>query len=340
MDSITQFALGAAIGVAVMRKRTPVWKSALIGGMIGTLPDLDAFIDHGDPIRNMTYHRGESHSIFYQTLISPLVAWLITRLKSQRDHFKPWLLAVWLGLTTHALLDLMTVYGTQIGLPFFTGSYGVSSIFIIDPLYTFPLLIGLIGTGIAKGENRFRWNSVGLTLSCFYLLWTVGAQSHVRTLAAESLAAQNIPATKILVTPTPFNTILWRVVATTDDGYAEGFYSLLAPEPQVTFKTYPQTRALYDEWKEDWYVKRMEWFTNGFIRVQIIDGKPVLSDLRMGQEPFYSFNFILSHDAAPEHYRARPDIGKALEWVQQRARGNPQSLEDFLRTEVPVTPAP
>ncbi len=191
MDSITQFALGAAIGVTVMRQKTPVWKSALIGGLTATLPDLDAFIDHGDPIRNMTYHRGESHAIFYHTLVAPLIAWIITRLPGERVHFRPWLLSVWLILITHAL-DLMTVYGTQIGLPFLKGAYGISSIFIIDPLYTLPLIIGLIVTGLLKSPARYRANHVGLILSTLYLVWSVGAQGYVRTVAVESLAANKI----------------------------------------------------------------------------------------------------------------------------------------------------
>ena len=41
MDSLTQATLGAAVGVAVMRQRVPVWQSALWGAAMGTLPDLD-----------------------------------------------------------------------------------------------------------------------------------------------------------------------------------------------------------------------------------------------------------------------------------------------------------
>ena len=68
MDSLTQIALGSAVGVAVMGRRTAVWKAALWGAIGGTLPDLDAFIDHGDPILNMTRHRAESHALFFLTL--------------------------------------------------------------------------------------------------------------------------------------------------------------------------------------------------------------------------------------------------------------------------------
>ena len=47
MDSLSQFALGSAIGVAVMGRRTAVWKAALWGGICGMLPDLDVVIDFG-----------------------------------------------------------------------------------------------------------------------------------------------------------------------------------------------------------------------------------------------------------------------------------------------------
>ena len=48
MDSLSQIALGAAVGVAVMGRRTAVWKAAAWGAVAGTLPDLDVIIDHGD----------------------------------------------------------------------------------------------------------------------------------------------------------------------------------------------------------------------------------------------------------------------------------------------------
>ena len=74
MDSLTQLALGAAVGVAVMGRRTAVWKAALWGGIAGTLPDLDVLIDHGDDLRNMTMHRGASHALFWLTLAAPVLA--------------------------------------------------------------------------------------------------------------------------------------------------------------------------------------------------------------------------------------------------------------------------
>ena len=118
MDSLTQIALGSAVAVAVMGRRTSVRRSAAWGAVAGTLPDLDVLIDHGDALLDMVLHRAESHSLFYLTLLAPLLAGLVCRLHHERTLFRHWWLALWLVLLTHPLLDAMTVYGTQLLLPF------------------------------------------------------------------------------------------------------------------------------------------------------------------------------------------------------------------------------
>jgi inner membrane protein len=197
MDSLSQLALGAAVGVAVMGRRTAVWKAALWGAIAGTLPDLDVFIDHGDALRNMTMHRGASHALFWLTLAAPLLAALPATLHHQREQFARWWLAMGLALLTHPLLDAMTVYGTQLLLPFTDHPFGVGSMFIIDPLYTAPLTIGL-GLALARQDWRgLRWNNVD-ALSTAYLAWRVVAQWHVREIAQEALAARGTPARRCL----------------------------------------------------------------------------------------------------------------------------------------------
>ena len=97
MDSLSQAALGAAIGVAVMGRRTRPWKAALVGAIAGTLPDLDSFYDHGDPISTMVFHRANSHALFWQTVASlPIAAVTAAALRDWRS-FKTWWLPVWLA---------------------------------------------------------------------------------------------------------------------------------------------------------------------------------------------------------------------------------------------------
>ena len=328
MDSVSQLALGAAVGVAVMGHRTAVWKAALWGAVAGTLPDLDVFFDYGDAIRNMTQHRSHSHALFWLTLGAPVLAWIVSRLHGQRELFRRWCLALWLALITHPLLDTMTVYGTQLLQPFSDRPFAVGSIFIIDPLYTLPLLVG-VGIALAwRGFKGLRWNTLGLALSTAYLAWSALAQWHVVGVVGEQLAARGAPAAKVLVTPTPFNTLLWRVVVMRNDGFEEGFVSLLDGGRPIRFDRFTSDTALYEVLRGQWAVQRMAWFSRGFFRLHEEDGAAFITDLRMGQEPNYSFSFRVAQRGSefvpvtPQNQGWRGDVKRALAWLGPRMLGH------------------
>jgi len=332
MDSLSQIALGAAVSVAVMGRRTAVWKAALWGAVAGTLPDLDVFIDHGDPIRNMVLHRAQSHALFWLTLFSLPLAAGVARVGGGWALWRRWTLAMWLALVTHPLLDAMTVYGTQLALPFSNHPYGVGSVFIIDPLYTLPLLFGAGWALAGRGSRRgMAANAAGLAISTAYLAWSVAAQQHVSQIARASLARQGIQADRLLVTPTPFNTVLWRVVVVSGDAYQEGFYSLLdntdpsGKTPRITFNAYPRGNALAASWSAVEGVQRLRHFTQGFYALREDAGRVLISDLRMGQEPSYVFTFAVASAglplAVPQQLEGRGNIGCSLSWLARRVRG-------------------
>ncbi len=329
MDSLSQIALGAAVSVAVMGRRTAVWKSALWGAVAGTLPDLDVLIDQGDAIRNMVLHRAQSHALFWLTLISLPLAAVIARLHDEWGLLRRWWLALWLVLVTHPLLDVMTVYGTQLALPFSNYPFGVGSIFIIDPLYTLPLLVGVIwalasGTG-PRGQVA---NVVGLLLSTGYLAWSFAAQQQVTQVARSALVRQGIAVEHLLVTPTPFNTVLWRVVVVAGDDYFEGFYSLLDTQQQIEFDRFSRGNALAAKLQHIDGVQRLTAFTKGFYKLEQRANRLLISDLRMGQEPNYSFSFAEAEEYSPTVALAQPeqmavafDIARGLNWLWRRAWG-------------------
>ncbi len=327
MDSLTQIALGSAVGVAVMGRRTAVWKAALWGGVAGTLPDLDAFIDHGDPILNMVRHRAESHSLFFLTLAAPLLAWVVARWHGEMALFKRWTLALWLALFTHPLLDTMTVYGTQLLQPFTDHPYGVGSIFIIDPAYTVPLIVGVVAALRLNNARGQRWNVAGLLLSTLYLAWSFGAQQHVDRLARASLQTAGIEAQGLLVTPSPFNTVLWRLVATTPTQYFEGYHSLLDDRADIRWTAYPRGGDLIEQHGQAEPVAHIAAFSHGFFSLHNGGNRVLLTDLRMGLEPTYTFRFDLGEPSAVgqtpvQQLPMRPDLGLALPWLWQRLLGN------------------
>ena len=328
MDSLTQIALGSAVGVAVMGRRTAVWKAALWGAVAGTLPDLDAFIDQGDPILNMTRHRAESHALFYLTLAAPLLAWGVSRLHREASLFRRWCLALWLVLITHPLLDVMTVYGTQLLQPFSSHPFGVGSIFIIDPLYTVPLIVGVAMALRLKSSRGLGWNLAGLAFSTLYLGASVPAQQQATQVARAALQAEGIAADGLLVTAAPFNILLWRLVATTPTQYFESHYSLLDASPAVRWTAHDRGAALIEDYGNAPSVARIAAFSHGFYRLSMSGGRLFVTDLRMGMEPAYTFHFDLGPADAlagqgflPTLQSQRPDLRVALPWLWRRIWG-------------------
>jgi inner membrane protein len=334
MDSLTQLVLGATVGVAVMGRATRPARAAAWGAVAGTLPDLDVLIDQGDPILDMVLHRAESHAFFWLTLFSLPFAWAVARLHGETDRWRHWWLALWLALVTHPMLDLLTVYGTQVLLPFTDQAWGLGSVFIIDPLVTLPWAIGLgVALRAATPERARRASLVGLSLGVAYLAWGAAVQQHVLSKARDSLRAAGLPAEQVLATPTPFNTLLWRVVSVGDGQYHEGFHSLLDAPGPIRFDRFDQGRPLTEALPGHDGLARIRAFSDGQWALRVEDGRLLLTDLRMGQEPHYVFRFVIGRlDTAGgawqpvvpvESAGSRAPLGPALSWLWRRMGGTP-----------------
>lgn len=330
MDSVTQVLLGASIGVAVMGRRTALWKSALWGGVAGLLPDLDVLLDHGDPILNMIRHRAESHALLLLTLFAFPMAWAVSRLHRQSQLYGRWWWALMLALVTHPLLDLMTIYGTQVFQPFSDEAYGLGSMFIIDPVYSLPLLAGVVAALRVKTVGRaLSINGWALAFSTAYLAWSALAQWGVTQHARQSLQAQGLPSQQLLVTPAPLSTLVWRVVALDGERFHEGFYALMDGGRTIRFVAHERGGSLATQNAEHPQLQRLARFTDGFFKVQRNSDKLVVTDLRMGQEPDYVFSFDIgpplqagaTHPVAEQRSR-RMEVGAGLKWLGQRMLGH------------------
>lgn len=300
MDSVTQLALGAAVGSALIGRKVG-WRATLWGAICGTVPDLDVFIPMGDAVADFTYHRSFSHSLFVLAALTPLFVWLILKIHPQtRDLRFRWGITIYAVFATHVLLDSFTVYGTQIFWPLSEYPVSLGSVFIIDPAYTLPLAVGgLFALVLRHNAKGYRANIVGLILSTLYLAWGLGAQAHVQNLAHESLAKQEIEYQLLLAQPTPFNSILWRVVAVSEDHYRVGYYSLLDDSSEIDTVRTNSAPELLEGLDSHWPVQRLQWFTHGFYTVDSEEGSVVISDLRMGVEPNFAFRFKVAESGNP-----------------------------------------
>jgi inner membrane protein len=328
MDSLTQIALGAAIGVAVMGRRTAAWKAALWGGVAGLLPDLDVLWDHGDPVLNMVLHRAETHALFWLACASGPLAWWVARINGEPALWRRWWLAMALALMTHPVLDWFTIYGTQLFLPFTDEALGLGSLFIIDPLYSLPLMAGVVWA-VRGSSLGWRANNVGLAWSCVYIAWSVLAQQHVMVHAQASLRSAGLSTEQVFVTPAPFNTVLWRVVAVDGDHLHEGFYSLMDQGRAVRFDAFERGTALMEAQAHHPQLQRLLRFADGFVSLrQDPDGHLWMSDWRMGQYPNFVFTFNIGPSLATgqtppvaTQERRTMDVAAGLAWVWRRLWG-------------------
>lgn len=334
MDSITQAVLGATIQGALLGR----WqgrKALLYGAMLATLPDLDVVIDYGDAVADMTYHRGFSHSLFVLSGLALLLTWLARRYRPHPGYSSQrLLLTLWLVLITHPLLDAFTSYGTQLFWPLMPTPTAWSSIFIIDPMYTLPLIVAVL-VGLIGGLHSPRVPAIALALSTLYLGFTLAGKYMAEQRVERELARQGFHAERLFVTPTPFNSLLWRVIVLDGEHYYEaltGWFDSAPPQLQRLPLGTELRPALADAPMH----QRLAWFSGGMLRYDQIDGRLIVTDLRLGMTGYHPFRFDFAR-----WQDGQWQVNAHTERLPF-ARGEPEQLQLLLRriwqpqTEVPL----
>ncbi|WP_419913275.1 metal-dependent hydrolase [Hoeflea sp.] len=335
MDSLTQFTLGAAVSALCLGKKLGPRKSALLGGILGTVPDLDVFLPFDNPVDAFVLHRGWTHSFFIHALATPVVGEILVRsIGALRESRARVWLTVFLCFTTHAIIDAMTVYGTRIFWPFDPDPVGVGSIFIIDPLYTVPLLIVVIWAFFsANWTSRFQsWLVAALIFSTSYMGLSIALQAHVENRAETIFADAGIDARNVFAIAGPFNTIVWKVIGQEDDRYHNLYISLFdEDDEQARVYTHPTRSDLTACLEGNDAFEKLRWFSRGYFGTALQGGKVVISDLRMGLTPSYVFRFAVAEYAAGNVRSIPPQaiegqltsLSDDLNWLADRFVGQP-----------------
>lgn len=305
MDSLSQIALGAAVADLTLGARIGR-RAILVGAVLGTLPDLDVLVPYADAIDSFTRHRSFSHSLLVLSFISLPIAVLARRLVPVPDgssvSLGRWWLACWAVLVTHPLLDGFTIYGTQLFWPIPVPPVAIGSIFIIDPLYTLPLLVGLVVAWRHRGWVN-RAHLCGLALSSLWLLATLVFQQVALEQTRRSLASAGVEAERLIAVPLPFG-VLWRTLALDGDDVLESWTSLLDDDDAFRFERVPLGLAELGAGRELPAVRRMEWFTGGYVAARMHGEELILTDLRIGtsRQPIFSFSVATREDTRDSAY--------------------------------------
>ncbi|GLR17336.1 metal-dependent hydrolase [Portibacter lacus] len=274
MDSVTQFALGAAIGEASLGRQKGS-KAALAGGLIATIPDLDVLLSpFFDTFTKMNVHRGFSHSILFSIIAALLVGYLLSRMKFFHD-VRVWKLIgfSFLCLFTHGLLDAFTTYGTQLFSPFSNLRVGFDSVNVVDPIYTLSLVIGtILSITLFKNSSKKRRyaNILGLIISTSYLLFTLANKRNVELQVDKQLEEIAVNADQILSVPIGIGNLNWRTIVTSGDTLYLGEYSYYKELPSLV--KIPRQSNLLDGLDQH-LVDRLIWFAKGNYAVAEYQGR-------------------------------------------------------------------
>lgn len=129
-------------------------------------------------------------------------------------------------------------------------------------------------------------------LSTLYLGWGYISQQIIADRVEQNLAAQSLPNQQVLVTPTAFNTFLWRVVVMGDGQYWEGLASVLDNDKHIIFIS--RTLGQWPLEEKPSTLVGLKAFSHNYLNYRVEDNKLIVSDLRLGMANNLSFEFVFA----------------------------------------------
>lgn len=290
MDSITQAALGAVVGELVLGRqlgrRAIAW-----GALFGTVPDLDVAISWMlDTAANLRMHRGFSHSVWLILALSfGLAKPLARRWKKEKVTPVRAGMFVFLALATHVLIDVFTVYGTQLFDPVHGYRASLDNLFIIDFIFTLPLLVAVVIGFFVKPKDwkkgrgiRAAWWCVGV--SCAYVGLSFWAKHTASRAFAADLERRGVTWERRMEAPTPFNILFWRGLVERGNEIWIGYRSVFdAKDQPVRWTVLPKGVEALAPHADAREVKTVVWFSKGWWIARDTPSGLWMADLRFGE---------------------------------------------------------
>ncbi|MFQ5926032.1 MAG: metal-dependent hydrolase [Terriglobia bacterium] len=248
MDPVTHLLAGLTLARAGANRLTPSATAIIAIGAV--LPDIDFPFRYGATPTFLQFQQGWTHSLPGIASLGALLAlpfWLRARRRCPQPRlYGKLLLAGWLGLLGHLLLDWTTATGVHFFWPFNPTWYALDWFSLVDPWVLAVLLLGLtvptlfrliseeIGArATARGERHGAWAAIVL----FLLLCALRAPLHAQALTAlDAQTYRGRTPVRVGAFPTPVNPFLWRGVAETPETYELLEVSLAGPRRGTTIR--------------------------------------------------------------------------------------------------------
>ncbi len=285
MDPISQATLGASLSQSFANDKSKQVSALVIGALSGMAPDLDVFINSAtDPILFLEFHRQFTHSLFFipfGALICALIFYLLfkSRWVKSKLTFAQIYLFSFLGYATHGLLDACTSYGTQLFWPFSSARFAWSTVSIVDPFFTLPVIIFI---AFAAYRKNVRYARIAFAYAVIFLSLGI-IQNQRAENAVYALAEQRGHVVeRIQVKPSFANRHVWKTIYEYDGHYYVDAVRLLWKTELISGtsiqkldvkRDYPWLPEDSQQAKD---IERFRWFSDGFLAVSRRDENLVM----------------------------------------------------------------
>ncbi|WP_269222610.1 metal-dependent hydrolase [Flavobacterium sp. IMCC34518] len=305
MDTVSHIVLGAAVGETILGRKIGR-KAMLYGAIIGNIPDIDVLgIFFLSDSKQLLFHRGITHSLFFAVLITALFGWFCR--KRIKNNWMLWTWMFFAAMLSHLLIDSFTCYGMGFFEPFSQHRISFNTIFVVDPFYTLPLLVCMLLAFRAKNKTplRKKWTITGLWISSTYLAFTILSHVYVQHVMKQSLEEQKLAFDHFTVTPTPLNSFLWMGYSHDKNGAWMGYYSIFDHFKKITYHRQQRNDSLLIPFQNKELVKNLKVLSKGNYCISKEDSIVYFNDIRFGQvsgwntiaDEAYAFKFNLNKNA-------------------------------------------
>lgn len=288
MDVISQAVLGASLSQSFAKDKSKQFVAFIVGALSGMAPDLDVLIySTNDPLLFLEYHRQFTHSLFFIPFGAFLCALVMYTFVKKKLTFQQVYVFSILGYATHGLLDACTSYGTQLFWPFSDQRISWNIVSIVDPLFTIPVLFGVVFAVYQK--KRLAAQITFFYAVVFLMLGFVQKQRAVDALY--TLAQQRgHEVERVRVKPSFANRHVWKLIYEYD-----GRYYVDAAKLLWNTRVFDGTSVKKLDIKRDYSwlskntqqakdIERFRWFSDDFIAVNSQNSNIIL-DVRYSIVP-------------------------------------------------------
>lgn len=231
MDTITHALFGSLSAKIINPHQTNTGDSCrnkdklIITAVAAALPDIDYLSFWINPLIFISeWHRSITHSLFMAPIwgifLTGIILVVVPRL---RDSKKLVLFYSTVGIVSHILLDILTVYGTEIFYPFSDRLISLATTFVIDPYLTIIITITLL----ISLKMRSRSVAItGIALVLVYVTFQWQLKQDATQIVVNHGASHIKSNSNTIALPQPFSPFHWRVIVRNKNEYSTALLDL------------------------------------------------------------------------------------------------------------------